>query len=127
MRATSSRTERGGFRQFVPIPSRARREESRTCLIFRERPRGHVLKRAKSLSMGFVTQVPRQQVPRRVAQLDVCLRLRPMCFHAFESGPELAGNTIADLIKPLFRRVARPNWPIFGSATYRNTPWEVFG
>ena len=76
--------------------------------------------------MGVVTEVPRQQVARRVAQLDVCLRLRPMCFHAFESGPELAGNTIADLIKPLFRRVARPNRPIIGSATIRNTPREVF-
>ena len=94
---------------------------------FRERPRGHAAKRGARLAMGVATEVPRQQVARRVAQLDVCLRLRPMCLHAFESGPELAGNTISDLIKPLFRRVARPNWPIFGSATYRNTPWEVFG
>ena len=60
--------------------------------------------------MGVVTEVPRQQV----AQLDVCVRSRPMCLHAFESGPELAGNTISDLIEPLFRRVKRPNRPIFG-------------
>ena len=93
---------------------------------FRERPRGHVLKRNKRLSMGVVTEVPRQQVARRVAQLDVCVRSRPMC-HACESGPGLAGYRISDLIEPLFRRVARRNRPISGSATYRNTPREVFG
>ena len=67
--------------------------------------------------MGVVTEVPRQQV----AQLDVCVRSRPMCLHAFESGPELAGNTISDLIEPLFRRVKRPNRPIFGEVMYRDT------
>ena len=94
---------------------------------FRERPRGHAGKRGERLAMGVVTEVPRQQVARRVAQLDVCVRSRPMCLHAFESGPGLAGYRISDLIEPLFRRVARRNRPIFGSATYRNTPWEVFG
>ena len=73
---------------------------------FREMPHGHAGKRGVRLSMGVVTEVPRQQVARRVAQLDVCVRLRPMCFRAFESGPGLAGYRISDLIEPLFRRVA---------------------
>ena len=89
--------------------------------------RGHAAKRGARLAIGVVTEVPRQQVARRVAQLDVCLRSRPMCFHACESGPGLAGYCISDLIEPLFRRVARRNRPISGSATYRNTPREVFG
>lgn len=76
--------------------------------------------------MGVVTGVPRQQVARRVAQLDVCLLLRPMCLHAFASRPGLAGNTIADLIEPLFRRVKRPNRPSFGEVMYWDTGWEAF-
>ena len=94
---------------------------------FRERPRGHAGKRGARLAMGVVTHVPRQQVARRVAQLDVCLGSRPMCLHAFESGPGLAGYRISGLLEPVFRRLARRNRPIFGSATYRNTPREVFG
>ena len=70
-------------------------------------------------------QVQQQQVARRVAELVVCLRSRPMCLHASESGPGAAGYRISDLIEPLFRRVARRNRPISGSARYRNTPREV--
>ena len=77
--------------------------------------------------MGAVPEVPRQQVACGVARPDVACVLRPMCLHAFESGPGLAGYRISDLIEPLFRRVARRNRSIFGSATYRNTPREVFG
>ena len=50
-----------------------------------------------------------------------------MCLLALESGPGLAGYCItSDLVEHLFRRVARQNRPIIGSATNRNTPREVF-
>ena len=125
--STSSRTERGGFPTITSNYLESAARGVQNWSYFRERPRGHVLKRARRLAMGVVTEVPRQQVARRVAQLDVCMRLRPMCLHALESGPGLAGYCISDLIEPLFRRVARPNRPIIGSATYRNTPREVLG